>query len=145
MSSPMYTGVPESYFAILECAPNEWPVDAIDCSISRAKSVIALAVLLLDREEGHAHDRTLTDAVWAAEGAVSALSQLAEHYQHSVIVELSRTVSSGLSAVMMLLSDDGRPANFILSDCLKMTAARLTLIKEISYQEFDKAKLSTGV
>lgn len=146
MSNQAFTGLPEDYFLISADAPHEWPVDAIDCSISRAESVIALAVLALDCKESSIQDGTLIDAIWAAQGAVTALGLLAEHYQHSVIAELSRTANSGLSAVMMLLCESSdRPANFILSDCLKMVATKLALIKGMSHQVFDKAKLDTGV
>lgn len=136
-----YTGAIEDYFSILSNARNEWPSDEIDCAVSRANAVIALVMIFLSSKESRPLDLTLGNAIWSAMGDIALIQKLAHHYNNEAVHNAARCASSGLSAVMMFLNEpDGKPDDYILSDCLELAAAQLVEIRKLSDLEHEQLR-----
>lgn len=143
VSAVRYTGVPEDYFIIeTETAPAEWPVDEIDCAVSRANAVIALVMIFLSsKDKARPLDSTLSDAIWSVTGDVALIQKLAYHYNNEAVDNAARCASSGLTAVSMFLNEQqGQPADYILSDCLELVVTQLMEIRKLSYQEREQQR-----
>jgi hypothetical protein len=140
------TGLPEDYFVIPESAPTEWPVDEIDCAITRASAVIALTMMALSDESSREFDITLNSALWSALADVAHISKLAHHHNYEAIHEAARLADSGLTSTSMYLDgtmDGIKPAAYILSDCLALVLGQLGDIRRLSHLEHEeRSKLS---
>ncbi|HUH57166.1 MAG TPA: hypothetical protein VL020_01455 [Pseudomonadales bacterium] len=136
-----YTGAIEDYFSILSNARNEWPSDEINCAVSRANAVIALVMIFLSSKESRPLDSTLSDAISSVLGDVMLISKMADHYNYEAVHTAARLADSGLSAVMMFLNEpDGKPDDYILSDCLELAAAQLVEIRKLSDLEHEQQR-----
>lgn len=140
------TGLPEDYFVIPNSAPTEWPVDEIDCAITRASAVVSLVMMLLSDEADRDFDITLNSALWSALADVAHISKLAHHHNYEAIHEAARLADSGLTSTQMFLggSMDGiKPAAYILSDCLELVLGQLGNIRRLNHLEYEeRSKLS---
>lgn len=99
MSTFRYLGTPESVLSVAGDLPPGYPIDAIDCALSRAE---ALLVLLSGQFDGTGTERLvdsiICNALWVVSGDLAMLRKLLDHgyatEEQRVAEELARTLKS---------------------------------------------------
>ena len=80
MSDFRYLGTPEAVLAIPADVPAGYPIDAIECALSRADAVL---VLLSGQFDGTGAERladhVICNALWAVRGELGLLGKLVGH------------------------------------------------------------------
>ena len=136
----LFTGTPESYFAVLNNAPaDKFPIDAIDCAVGRAVATVALVHIGLTVNT-RVHDLVITDALWGVQSQLDLIQKLADHYNVGSIVEAARAVSSTLDLIMMSMGNGVFPSDGVISSTLDCALMAIGKIKTLANQEYELQK-----
>lgn len=71
---------PEDIFVVRHDAPAFVPVDAINCSLNRARATLLLLADQFDGQHGcRLSDNVISDALWSIEGYMAEVKKLVDH------------------------------------------------------------------
>ena len=99
MSTFRDLGTPENVLSVADDLPSGYPIDAIDCALSRAEALMALLSGQFDGTgAGRLVDSIICNALWAVSGDLALLRKLLDHgyatEEKRVAEELARALET---------------------------------------------------